>query len=83
MWHIDIKLAQARCVPFFGSLVVEGIIYIQAVVNGSASEVCSTTVCTSLRRKRKSTWWVCKETELGRGFGQINRTGKIKGVFLL
>jgi len=83
MWHIDIQVAQATCIPSFSSLGMEGIIYIQAVVTGSTSEICSTPACTSLRRERKSSWWVCKETELGRGFDQTNRRGKIKGVFLL
>ena len=64
MWHIDIIVAQAEGIPAFGALEVEAIIYIQAVVTGSASENCTAPACTSLRleRKKKNTWGVCKET---------------------
>jgi hypothetical protein len=42
MWHIDIKVAQGRYIPAFGSLGVEGIIYIQTGVTGRVSENSST-----------------------------------------
>jgi hypothetical protein len=61
MWHIDIQAAQAACMPSFGSLGLEVIIYIQAVVTGSTSEICSTPAWTSLRRERRISWWVCKK----------------------